>query len=145
MILLLAILIASQPLSCPKLAHHTQRQAAEHHIRPALLDAVAKVESGCKSRAVGKHGERGAWQIKPGGSAARGAKRGLWRPAKAAHLAAAHLERLLKLCDGNEVAALGLYNGARRKCDPRPTRYASKVLAVAGEPKDLDKPTGLAQ
>jgi soluble lytic murein transglycosylase-like protein len=139
MMLLLAILTALPAPACPKLARHIHREAAEHHVRPALLDAVAKVETRCNSRAVGKHGERSAWQILPTGSAARGEKRGLWRPAKGAHLAAAHLERLLKLCDGNEVAALGLYQGARKKCDGRPTRYAGKVLAVAGTPKVLDR------
>ena len=124
-----------QASSCPKLARYVSKEAAEHHIRPALLDAVAKVETGCDSRKVGKRGERGAWQILPTGSAAVGAKkRGMWRPAKNAHLAAVHLRRLLDLCDGSEVAALGIYQGSRRKCDDRPTSYASKVLAIAASP-----------
>jgi hypothetical protein len=131
---LLMILAASQPLACPKLARHTLREAAEHHVRPALLDAVAKVETGCDGRKVGSHGERSAWQLLPGGSAARGRKRGLASPRVGAHLAAAHLERLLAMCDGSEVAALGIYQGARRRCSEVPTPYASKVLAIAGEP-----------
>jgi hypothetical protein len=122
-------------LACPKLSLHTVREAGEHHVRPALLDAVAKVETGCNSGKVGKRGERSAWQILPTGSAARGAKkRNLAKPAVGACLAARHLRRLLDLCDGSEVAALGIYQGARRKCDDRPTVYATKVLLIAGTP-----------
>ena len=132
---LLLLLAASQPLACPGLARHTLREAAEHHIRPALLDAIAKVETGCDGRKVGRHREQGPWQILPTGSAARGEKnRGMARPARNAHLAAKHLRRLLDLCGGSEVAALGIYQGARRKCDERPTAYAAKALAVAGTP-----------
>jgi len=133
---ILSLFFAVSPpgLACPKLAHHVLRESAEHHIRPQLLDAVARVETGCDSRKVGKAGELGAWQILPTGSAARGRKkRGLWKPAVNAHLAASHLRRLLDLCDGSEVAALGIYQGKRRKCDQRPTPYAAKVLEIALE------------
>ena len=131
---LLLIIAASQPLACPVLARHTLREAAEHRVRPALLDAVAKVETGCDGHKVGSHGEKSAWQIKPGGSAARGRKRGLAKASVGACLAARHLRKLLDLCDGSEIAALGLYQGARHRCSEEPTPYASKVLAVAGEP-----------
>ena len=136
---ILSILFAVAPpgLACPKLSRYVLRESAEHHIRPQLLDAVAKVETGCDSRKVGKAGELGAWQILPTGSAARGRKkRGLWRPSVNAHLAASHLRRMLDLCDGSEVAALGIYQGKRRKCDQRPTPYAEKVLAIALQPTE---------
>jgi hypothetical protein len=132
---MLATLAVIHALACPKLSRHVLRESAEHHIRPELLDAVAKIETGCDSHKVGRRGEQGAWQILPTGSAASGVKRrGMARPAKNAHLAAAHLQRLLNLCDGSEVAALGIYSANRRRCDERPTRYAAKVLAIAGQP-----------
>lgn len=130
----LLLLLATAPLACPALARHTMREAAEHHVRPALLDAVAKVETGCDGRKVGSHGERSAWQIKPGGSAASGRKRGLAKASVGACLAARHLRKLLDLCDGSEIAALGLYQGARHRCSEQPTPYASKVIAIAGDP-----------
>jgi hypothetical protein len=129
---LLLILAASAPLACPHLARHTLREAAEHHVRPALLDAVAKLETGCDPHKVGRLGEVGPWGILPTGSAARGlGRRGLARPAKNAHAAARHLRKLLDLCDGSEIAALNIFSANRRRCTDIPSHYAAKVMAVA--------------
>ena len=113
--------------SHPELVEPVRREAHVHGVRPVLLVAVAKVETGCNSSRVGAKGEQGAWQMLPKGSAARG-HGNLVDPRTSAHLAAQHLAKLIRMCGGSEAAALALYSGNRRRCSRKMTDYARKVL-----------------
>jgi hypothetical protein len=109
-------------------------EAHRYRLRPAVLVALARVETRCDSHKVGARGERGAWQVLPEGSANRARhpipNDVLARPGVNAHYAARHLRRLLNLC-GSYTAALSIYSANRRRCSREPTEYSAKVLEFA--------------
>jgi peptidoglycan DL-endopeptidase CwlO len=111
---------------------------ARHGVDPALLAAVAKVESGFNARAVSPAGARGLMQIMPG--TARGLDVNPFDPAQAVDGAARLLKRWTRDFGSLELA-LAAYNagpGAVRRYDGVPPyaetqKYVRKVIAAMGE------------
>lgn len=126
---LLAVVCYSQPASA-KLTEAQVRVIAEavgpkYGIEPALLVAMAKVESGFNERAIGRsHGEVGLMQLRP--NFFPGAS---FDPKVNMEMAAKHLSRLKKQCSGMGKAYFVCYNvGANRNLAyPRKTKYYKKV------------------
>lgn len=89
-----------------------QRVARRHGMSPALVHAVASVESNLNPTAVSMKGSQGAMQLTP----ATGARYGLsgphaWRdPARNIDAGARHLKDLLARYRGNVPLALAAYN-----------------------------------
>ena len=116
------------------LAPLVAREAARYEPhRPAILVAMARVESTCAPDAVGgKDGFNvGLLAIRLGTRAARGhGALELMRPGLNLHLGAAHLARCLLLC-GDLAGALGVYGGHRTCRAGRASGYARRVLRWA--------------
>lgn len=115
-------------------------RAAERHRVPAgLLVAMARNESTCNPGAIGKGGEVGLMQLRPGTIAAGKVQLSrLDLPAVNVDLGARHLARCLRLC-GDVPAALGVYSGRRTCAQGRASGYARRVMGfydeVTGERK----------
>lgn len=116
------------------LAPLVAREAARYEPhRPAVLVAMARVESTCDPSAEDGRGDYGLLQIRVGTRAARGhTAEELKRPRLNLHLGAAHLADRLRLCNGNLLFALYVYAG-RKKCrdygaDKYGRDYARRVL-----------------
>lgn len=115
-------------------------RAAERHRVPAgLLVAMARNESTCNPGAIGKGGEVGLMQLRPGTIAAGKVQLSrLDLPAVNVDLGARHLARCLRLC-GDVPAALGVYSGRRTCAQGRASGYARRVLGfweqTMGEPR----------
>lgn len=124
---------ARQALSvlCPgrlALAPVFDRAAKRYDLPPALLVAVARNETNCNPHKVGKGGESGAMQVRPGTIAAGNVSLArLDRPAVGIDLGARHLARCLRLC-GDFAGALGVYSGIRTCKAGRASGYARRVL-----------------
>lgn len=104
-------------------------RAAERHRVPAgLLVAMARNESTCNPGAIGKGGEVGLMQLRPGTIAAGKVQLSrLDLPAVNVDLGARHLARCLRLC-GDVPAALGVYSGRRTCAQGRASGYARRVM-----------------
>ena len=116
---------------CPnrmELAPAFAKAAKRYDIPPALLVAVARNESNCNPSAVGKGGEVGLMQLRPGTRAAGNVSMArLSVPAVNISLGARHLAACLLLC-GDLAAALGVYSGRRTCAQGRASGYARRVL-----------------
>lgn len=104
-------------------------KAAERYAVPAgLLVAMARNESTCNPGAIGKGGEVGLMQLRPGTIAAGKVQLSrLDMPAVNVDLGARHLARCLRLC-GDVPAALGVYSGRRTCAQGRASGYARRVM-----------------
>lgn len=127
---------------CPKrvsLAPVFEKAAERYGLPAGLLVAVARNESNCNPSAVGRGGEIGLGQIRPGTLAAGNVPIAhLYRPEVNARMMARHLAACLLLC-GDIGAALGVYAGHRTCSQGRASGYARRVLRfwneVKGEPR----------
>lgn len=118
---------------CPRrldLAPHFDRAAEKYKVDVALLVAVVRAESTCRSRAVGPKGSVGLMQILPGGSAAKGTPTGkLLLVSVSLRLGSRHLAHWLSRC-GDYAGAIGVYGG-HRDCEVgRASGYARRVLGL---------------
>ena len=112
------------------LAPHFAHAAHAYHIKPAILVAMARVESTCHPNAIGGAGgiQYGLLQIRLGGSAALGySAEELLRPRLNLELGARHLHRWLVRC-GDLRAALGVFDGWRKCSQGRRSPYAKRVM-----------------
>ena len=117
------------------LAPHVDHAAREYHLKPAILVAMARVESTCNPRAIGGRDgiQYGLLQIREGGSAALGYTADeLLKPRLNLELGARHLHRWINRC-GDVRAALGVFNGWRKCSLGRRSPYARKVLSWVEE------------
>ena len=121
---------------CPgrmELAPAFASAAQKHDLPPALLVAMSRNEATCNTLAVGRKGERGLLQLKPGTRAAGTVPVDqLFVPAVNLRLGAKHLKRCLKLC-GDIRAALGVYAGNRTCSQGRASGYARRVLGFMAQ------------
>jgi soluble lytic murein transglycosylase-like protein len=106
---ILAIFCATWPGALPR---QIDRAASRAHIPSALLAATVGAESTCNNHRVSSKGAIGYGQILPGGSAAKGhTAKQLRRPRLNLRLAAEHLRKGLRLCDGSWSEAVSFYAG----------------------------------
>jgi soluble lytic murein transglycosylase-like protein len=104
---------------------HAKSIGRKYGIDPALLYAIAKVESNFNERAVGSsHGEIGLMQLRP-----TFFPTATFEPRQNMELAAKHLKKLKKQCANMGPAWFVCYNvGASRKLtDPKRSPYYKKV------------------
>ena len=112
------------------LAPHVHHAARKYHIKPAILVAMARVESTCNPRAIGGRDgiQYGLLQIREGGSAALGyTAEELLKPRLNLELGARHLHRWTVRC-GDVRAALGVFNGWKKCSQGRKSPYAKRVM-----------------
>jgi soluble lytic murein transglycosylase-like protein len=124
------LLLALCGPSAAGLAPHVDHASRKYHIKPAILVAMARVESTCHPNAVGGAGgiQYGLLQIRLGGSAALGySAEELLRPRLNLELGARHLHRWLVRC-GDIRAALGVFNGWKKCSLGRKSPYAKRVM-----------------
>jgi soluble lytic murein transglycosylase-like protein len=100
--------------------------ARETGLDPALLAAVAKVESEFRPRAVSRAGARGLMQLAPETARRYGADP--HDPAQAVRAAAKYLRDLLAE-HGSVEAALRAYNGGPKAADPKSAPAESREFA----------------
>jgi soluble lytic murein transglycosylase-like protein len=120
---------------CRELQPIFERVGAEFGIEPALLMAVARVESGFRARARSRAGAFGIMQIMPRTARSFSCSR-LHEPAPNIRCGAQVLQRSFERFGGSEVYALAAYNGgagyvrAEYKAQrlPRNFRYVERVL-----------------
>jgi len=118
-------------------------EAAAHaaQLEPALVLAVAAVESAFDADAVSHKGARGLMQLMPATAARYGITdpQALMHPQTNAHAGSRYLADLLRLFDGDTELALAAYNageGAVLKCGrrippyPETQRYVAKVMEL---------------
>ena len=113
------------------LAPHFQAAAHRYRIPPAVLVAVAKIESRCDPTADDGDSDYGVMQIREGGSAARHHTRAeLLRPRLNIDLGARHIRYWWNRC-GDLPASLGIYRGSHNCRDGRHSKRAKDVLRWA--------------
>lgn len=136
---LAALLLLCSPSDARAMAPHVAAQAQRWGVPPVILAAVARKETACRAGLVSRRGAVGRWQILPGGLAALPMSQ--LPPEKLAtdeinvNLAARHLAKWHRICDGNWASALGIYNGSAKKCSDPPTKYARDVLQWVDQAK----------
>jgi len=86
-----------------------EKAAREHHVDPALLNAVIAVESAFNPRAVSNKGAVGLMQIMPG-IARRYGVTDRYDPEENVRAGAGYLRDLMQLYDGDIPLALAAYN-----------------------------------
>lgn len=96
-------------LPATKYDPYIERVARENGLEPALIKAVALVESGFNPRAVSRKGARGIMQFMPD-TARRYGVTDLHDPYQSLRAGAEHLRDLLDEFDGNLTLALAAYN-----------------------------------
>ena len=119
-----------------------ERVARENSLDPALIKAVALVESGFNPKAVSNKGARGLMQLMPATAKQYGVSN-LHDPYENLRAGAQHLRSLLDEFDGDVTLALAAYNagsGAVRKYGGVPayaeTRgYVAKIESSLGKTK----------
>jgi soluble lytic murein transglycosylase-like protein len=84
------------------------RAGRQYDVSPALIDAIARVESGYDSRAVSRTNAAGIMQLMPGTARAMGVKRA--DPAANIGGGTAYLRLLLNRFDGDVVRTIAAYN-----------------------------------
>ena len=115
------------------LAPHVDRAAHRWHVPPAILVAMARVESTCDPDADDGRGDHGILQVRPGTLAAHGHTAAeLHNPRLCLMLGARHLRHWIDRC-GDLAGALGVYAGHRTCRAGRVSRYSSRVLHFAAE------------
>jgi len=118
-------------------------EAAAHatQLEPALVLAVAAVESAFDANAVSHKGARGLMQLMPATAARYGITepQALMHPQTNAHAGSRYLADLLRLFDGNTELALAAYNAGEgavlrygRRIPPylETQRYVAKVMEL---------------
>ncbi len=88
---------------------HIRQVAAESSLSPALIKAVALVESGFNPRAVSPKGAQGLMQLMPATARQYGVSNP-FDPLENLRAGATHLKKLLIEFDGNLTLALAAYN-----------------------------------
>ena len=119
-----------------------QREALGHGVPPSLADAVAAIESGYTSTAVGSAGEVGLMQILPATAALlgfRGARGELFDPETNIRYAVAYLGRAWAASGGNACRALMKYRAGvgEEAYSPLSIAYCQRAetfLASIGSP-----------
>ncbi len=111
-----------------------RRAAREAHVEPALLLAVARVESGFDPRATSRAGAAGVMQLMPATAQALGVENS-YDPGQNVRGGATYLRELLDRFGGNTAAAVAAYNAGpgavQRSGEPPETRvYVARVLAA---------------
>lgn len=124
---------------------HLEAAAQFYSLDPALVTAVAAVESGFKHDAISRKGAMGLMQVMPAtaarydvvGGAAQFAERALLDPQVNAQIGARYLADLLRMFDGELELALAAYNAGEgavmkygRRVPPYPEtqQYVSRVM-----------------
>jgi soluble lytic murein transglycosylase len=94
-----------------------EEEAAEHDVDPHLLAALIRQESNFRPQVVSRAGARGLMQLMPATARGLARRHGIeWDPRLLTtaganlHLGAAHLAALLRMYDGDVIAALAAYN-----------------------------------
>lgn len=112
------------------------RESLRAGIGAHVLSALIWRESRCDPLAVGRMGELGLGQIKPGTRAARGyGREALLRPGQNLRATVRHLRWCLDLC-GDLAGALGVYSGRRTCRAGRESAYSRAVLDLAATRAD---------
>lgn len=96
--------------------------SAKHAIEPALVRAIAEIESHGNSRAVSPRGAQGAMQLMPATAAQYGVTN-LLDPAQNIEAGILHLKYLLARHNGNVALALAAYNAGEGAV----ARHASRI------------------
>lgn len=113
------------------LAPHFSAAAHRWHVPPAILVAVARVESRCTPDADDGLGDVGVMQIREGTRAARGHSRAeLLRPRLNIWLGARHIRYWWDRC-GDLPASLGIYRNSPTCAAGRRSKRAQDVLRLA--------------
>jgi soluble lytic murein transglycosylase-like protein len=103
-------------------------ESARTGIDARVAVAVMRSESGCRPGALGRRGEVGLFQVKPGATVARFCKdlrRRLWDPLANVECGMRVLAAYRRRCGGGPRRWLSLYSG--RSCGP--SRYGRVVMA----------------
>jgi soluble lytic murein transglycosylase-like protein len=93
----------------PGFRKHIESAAAKHGISPALIEAVIRVESGFRPRAVSRKGAQGLMQLMPATAAQLGVK-DVFDPEQNIHAGTRYLAVLLRLFEGDVSLACAAYN-----------------------------------
>ena len=110
------------------LAPHFAHASHRWHVPPAVLVAVAKIESRCDPTADDGDSDYGVMQIREGGSAARHHTRAELLHARLnIDLGARHIRYWWNRC-GDLPASLGIYRGSRNCHDGRHSKRARDVM-----------------
>lgn len=127
------------------------RVAKESRLRPALVHAVVRAESGYRSDAVSKKGAMGLMQLMPA-TAARFGVRDAYDPHQNLRGGTRYLRQLLEMFEYDLRLALAAYNAGENavisygnKVPPYPEtqRYVEKVLGFYRENRSLDRVAAL--
>ncbi len=116
-----------------------QEIAREHGVSPALIEAVARTESGFDPTAVSPKGAGGLMQLMPGTAAALGVV-DRFDPRESIRGGVRHLRYLLDRYQGSVVLALAAYNAGEGAVDshrgvppyPETQQYVQRILRRAG-------------
>ena len=115
------------------LAPHFDRAAHRWNVPPAVLVAMARVESNCDPDASDGRGDEGILQVRVGTLAARGhIAVELHGPQLNLWLGARHVRHWWDRC-GDMAAALGVFAGHHTCRAGRASRYTRRVLSFAAE------------
>lgn len=115
------------------LAPHFAHAAHKFHVPPAVLVAVARVESRCSPTADDGDSDYGVMQIREGGSAAHGHTRAQLLDARTnIMLGARHIRYWWDRC-GDLPASLGIYRGSHNCRDGRHSKRATDVMRLAAQ------------
>lgn len=123
-----------------QLEGYIEGASAEYHLRPSLLRALIRMESGFNANAVSPKGAQGLTQLMPGTAAALGVA-DPFDPAQNIMGGARYLRQQLDRFNGDERLALAAYNagpGAVLRYNgvppfPETQRYVNSILDQAAE------------
>ena len=110
------------PASSVSLDSLMNRLSLKHAIEPALVKAIAEIESHGNSRAISPRGAQGAMQLMPATAAQYGVTNSL-DPAQNIEAGILHLKYLLARHHGNLALALAAYNAGEGAV----ARHASRI------------------
>lgn len=124
--------------------------ARAHGVSPALVEAVARAESGLDPAALSPKGAGGLMQLMPGTAAALGVV-DRFDPRESIRGGVRHLRYLLERYQGSVVLALAAYNAGEGAVDthrgvppyPETQQYVERVLRRAGRGDSLAGPEAL--